>query len=60
MPQIKLLVAHTHAGAVYPAGAVIDVDDYTAGWLTARKIGTQPAAAAPDTAPKPKPRKPKE
>jgi hypothetical protein len=39
MPKIALKVTHTHAGVVYPVGHVIEVDEHTARWLIARKVG---------------------
>lgn len=41
MPKIELKVIHTHAGAVYPAGSVIDVDEHAARWLIERGIGAR-------------------
>lgn len=54
MPTIRLNVTHTHAGIAYPAGTVIDVDDYTGRWLIDHQIGTLatpevPSEAAPET-----------
>jgi hypothetical protein len=40
MPQLRLKVAHTHAGVAYPPGHVIDVTDATARWLTQQDIAT--------------------
>ena len=48
MPTIRLNVTHTHAGIAYPAGTVINVDDYTGRWLIDHQIGT---LAAPDLPP---------
>lgn len=39
MPKIELKVTHTHAGVVYPAGHVIDVDEHAARWIIERGIG---------------------
>lgn len=39
MPKLKLEVTHTHAGVVYPAGRVIEVDEHTARWLIERGAG---------------------
>jgi hypothetical protein len=50
MPKLKLKVTHTHAGVVYPAGHVIDVDEHTARWLTDHQIG-EPASHRPEPAP---------
>lgn len=63
MPKLRLKVTHTHAGVAYPPGHVIDVDDHTARWLTARDIGTPASsdpvpAAAPVEPAKPRPAKP--
>ena len=38
MPQLRLKVAHTHAGVAYPPGHVIDVDEHTARWLSQQDI----------------------
>lgn len=38
MPQLRLKLAHTHAGVAYPPGHVIDVDEHTARWLTQHDI----------------------
>lgn len=40
MPQLRLKVAHTHAGVAYPPGHVIDVTEATARWLTQQDIAT--------------------
>jgi hypothetical protein len=50
MPTIRLNVTHTHAGIAYPAGTVIDVDDYTSRWLIDHQIGTLAAPEAPSEA----------
>jgi len=39
MPKIKLNVTHTHAGVVYPAGHVIDVNAHTARWIINKGVG---------------------
>jgi len=39
MPKIKLNFTHTHAGVVYPAGHVIDVDGHTAHWIIKNGVG---------------------
>lgn len=39
MPKIKLNFTHTHAGVVYPAGHVIDVDAHTASWIIKNGVG---------------------
>jgi hypothetical protein len=39
MPKIELKVTHTHAGTVYPAGHVIEVDEHTSRWLIERGVG---------------------
>lgn len=36
--QVRLLSDHWHAGAHYPAGAVIDIDQASAAWLSARGL----------------------
>ncbi len=65
MPNVRLNVTHTHAGVAYPAGHVIDVDDHTARWLSARAIGTpeknSASTATPDVTevPTPQPRSPR-
>lgn len=46
MPKIELKSVHTHAGAVYPAGQVIEVDEHTARWLIERGVG-KPVADSP-------------
>lgn len=46
MTQVELLKPHTHAGADYAPGAVIELDDDLARWLS--DIGTaRPALEAP-------------
>ena len=40
MPTLRLKLAHTHAGVVYPPGHVIDVDEHAARWLTQHDIAT--------------------
>lgn len=50
MPKLKLLVAHTHAKVVYPAGHVLDVDEHTARWLIDHRIG-EPASRRPEPSP---------
>lgn len=47
MPRIELKVTHTHAGAVYPAGHVLEVDEHTARWLVERGIGTPVVMTSP-------------
>lgn len=61
MPRIELKVTHTHAGAVYPPGHVLEVDEPTARWLIERRVGrlveTAEAQAGPigtTSAPAPK------
>lgn len=39
MHKIKLTATHTHAGEVYFAGDVIDVDETTARWLIEHGVG---------------------
>ncbi|MBD3805437.1 MAG: hypothetical protein IE919_19725 [Thioclava sp.] len=50
MPKLRLKVTHTHAGVVYPAGHVLDVDEYTARWLIDHRIG-ELASQRPESAP---------
>jgi hypothetical protein len=46
MTQVELLKPHTHVGAKLAPGAVIELDDDLARWLT--DIGTaRPAVSAP-------------
>jgi|GEM_PF-4863307 len=47
MPKIELKVTHTHAGAVYAAGHVLEVDEHTARWLVERGIGTPVVKTSP-------------
>jgi hypothetical protein len=47
MPKLRLKVTHTHAGVAYPAGHVLEVDDYTARWLVERDIGVPVVEAVP-------------
>lgn len=47
MPRIELKVTHTHAGAVYPAGHVIEVEEHAARWLIGRGIGTPVVMTSP-------------
>lgn len=54
MPRIELKVTHTHAGTVYPAGDVIEVDEHTARWLIDHRVGepvTASTAPVPEEAP---------
>lgn len=46
MPKIELKVTHTHAGTVYPAGHVIEVDEHTARWLIDHRVG-EPVTTSP-------------
>lgn len=39
MTKVLLKVTHTHAGTVYQAGSVIEVDDYAARWIVSRGLG---------------------
>lgn len=39
MTKVLLKVTHTHAGTVYQAGSVIEVDDYAARWIISRGLG---------------------
>lgn len=47
MPRIELKVTHTHAGVVYPAGHVIEVEEHAARWLIERGIGTPVVMTSP-------------
>jgi hypothetical protein len=44
--KIKLAKEHTHAGATYPAGAVLDLDGETVEWLRAQKVVEAPTLKA--------------
>lgn len=50
MPKLTLKVTHTHAGAVYRAGDVIEVDEVTASWLVEHGVGQLTAAPASQVA----------
>lgn len=39
MNKIKLLIAHTHAGVLYQAGDVLEVDDADAAFIVKLNIG---------------------
>jgi len=39
MYRIKLLKTHTHAGEVYFANSVLEVDEMTANWLIQHGVG---------------------
>jgi len=47
MRDIQLLRPHTHAGTALPADAVLTVDDATADWLLAQRIGVVAPPHAP-------------
>ena len=48
--QVELLKPHVHAGVLYPAGAVIALDEDLAKWLLDTGIARN---AVPPTIPKP-------
>ena len=58
MPHVELLTPHTHAGVDHAPGAVIELDDDLARWLTglgtARPVRPAPASLPLSTAEKSK------
>lgn len=44
--KVKLAKEHTHAGVIYPAGTVLDLDVDTVEWLRANKVVETPPLKA--------------
>jgi len=49
--RIELIKTHTHEGAVYQPGAIIELDEWTARWLIDRGIGRVANGAQKQAAP---------
>ncbi len=60
MPTVRLIITHTHAGVVYPAGHLLEVDDFTARWLIEHGIATLIRRDVPLVIAAPTPRQPRQ